>query len=582
MLPSKRTLIATSVLIATLGLTGCGGGSSSSNPTPVDPPVTNSAPTDIALSNNEVSENMAAADIGELSATDSDSGDTFTYTVDDDRFAVSGNMLSLAADTALDYETDATVGINITVTDSGSATFTKAFTINVADVLEPPMTYNFESQFSADSSVSYTGQIARHALIVDLFSYIGSNLRDDVLGEVITSRAEVIAKLHSYYLITPEEYDEIYGDRAILISTTPGAKQTTLKQISSSHKDLQGKIAGSDEVGQHKDWTTALVGWNEAGSITPDGLAQNLIEMIADNVQVYLNGDKRFDPFGNEITEFYLTEDGRDLNQLLQKFLHGAVSFSQATDDYLDDDTAGKGLQSDNTGADGEKAYTKLEHQFDEGYGYFGAARNYNEYTDDEVSAKGGRDDWQKYHDTDADGMIDLAAEYNFGNSTNASKRDRGTADKTNPTDFSKTVFDAFLMGRAIISDAGGALTDEQMAALQAQRDIIVLNWEKAISATVVHYINDSIADLDKIGTEDFSYSDLAKHWSEMKAFALNFQFNPRSPVTAEQFAQVHQLMGMAPVMNADGIEAYKASLIEARDILQAAYEFDAENVADW
>ena len=46
-----------------------------------------------------------------------------------------------------------------------------------------------------------------------------------------------------------------------------------------------------------------------------------------------------------------------------------------------------------------------------------------------------------------------------------------------------------------------------------------------------------TIADLNNIGTDDFSYSDLAKHWSEMKGFALGLQFNRLSPVTDEQFA---------------------------------------------
>lgn len=583
MLPSKRTLIASSVLIATLGLTGCGGGgSSSSTPTPTP---TNSAPTDIALSNNEVAENAVAAVIGELSATDADTGDTFTYSVSDNRFVVTGNELALGADVSLDFETEATVDVDITVTDSANTTFTKGFTINVADILEAPVSYAYESRFESASSVSYTGQIARQVLIADLFTYIGSQLGEDVkVNQTITSKEQAVAKLMSFYQISDTDYDEVYGDRELHLITNPGADQTSLKQISSSHKDLQGKIAGQDEAGQHKDWSTALVGWNDAGSITPDDLAKRLIEMIGDNVQTYADGNKRFDPFGTEITELYITDDGRDLNQLLQKFLHGAVSFSQATDDYLDDTIDGKGLLSDNTAADGDgtKPYSSLEHQFDEGFGYFGAARNYNDYSDDEVSVKGGRDDWQKYHDTDQSGSIDLTAEFNFGYSTNATKRDRGTVDNTNPTDFSKVIFDAFLMGRAIIVDAGGELNEEHTAALQAQRDIIVLNWEKAIAATVVHYINDTTDDLNAIGTADFSYSDLAKHWSEMKGFALNLQFNPRTPVTEAQFAAIHAHIGMMPVLSNDGIEAYKAALIEARDILQTAYQFDADNVAGW
>lgn len=579
----KPSVVATSIFIATLGLTGCGGGSSSTST--VTPPVTtNAGPTDFALSNNNVAENNVSATVGTLTAVGADANDVLTYSVNDARFVVADAVLKLAADTAMDYETEATVAITITLTDGNGTDVAKEFTINVDDVLEAPATYAFESQFSADSSVSYSGQTARQVLIADLFSYIGSQLKADVDNSVLNSKADVLAKLHSFYAISSEDYDLTVGDRALMLSTSLGNVQTTLKQISSSHKDLTGKIAGNDEVGQHKDWSTEMVGWNAKGSVSPEGLAYELMEKIADNVQTYLDGSVRFDPMGNAINHLYLDQNGVDLNQMLQKFLLGALAFSQAADDYLDDTVDGKGLLSDNTvgDKDGTKPYTALEHSYDEGFGYFGAARNYNEYTDDEIAKKGGRDDWQGYHDVDTNGAIDLLSEFNFGNSTNAAKRDRGTVSNTNPTDLSKVIFDAFLMGRAIIVDAGGALNDEQMAALQAQRDIIVMNWEKAISSTVVHYINDTIGDMDKIGTDEYDFATHAKHWSEMKGFALNLQFNPRTPVTAEQFAQLHDLIGMAPVTGSDDLEGYKTKLLEARDILQAAYEFDADNVANW
>ena len=65
------------------------------------------------------------------------------------------------------------------------------------------------------------------------------------------------------------------------------------------------------------------------------------------------------------------------------------------------------------------------------------------------------------------------------------------------------------------------------MNELKAHRDAALSAWEKAIAATVVHYINDVIGDME---AEDYSFYDHAKHWSEMKGFALSFQFNRRSP----------------------------------------------------
>ena len=43
----------------------------------------------------------------------------------------------------------------------------------------------------------------------------------------------------------------------------------------------------------------------------------------------------------------------------------------------------------------------------------------------------------------------------------------------------------------------------------------------------------------------------------------------------------MHTLLKDAPVLTGD-VTAYRADLIKARDILQAALSFDADNVAGW
>jgi len=576
MFKSKKRLLSIAIVAATFGLTGCGGSSSDSTPTPTPTPSVNSAPTDIALSANNVSENVTGAAIGTLSATDADASDTFTFAVNDDRFEIDGAALKLKAENALNFEQETSVTLSVTVTDSASATFSKDITVSVDDLLDY---YDFESKaMPGESSVSYSGQIARQLLISDLFKVIGAELSDvttfDTNGTFV-NREAVMNALNSYFDVA--DYD-VASQRTLLTTTTPSG-QTILSEISSSSKNLVGKIAGNDATGQHKDWNSEFAGWGAKGSTTPEGLVRTFFDMLADNAQTQLDGTVRQDPFGNDITNISLTSDGRDLRQLIQKFLSMSVSFSQGVDDYLDNDVDGKGLLSDHT--DTEKAYTSLEHQFDEGFGYFGAARDYLDYSDEEVATKGGRDDWQLYHDTNGDGSIDFNSEYNFGHSANAAKRDRGA---TVATDFSKEAMDAFLQGRKLLNDtAGVALTDEQRTELYGYRDIAVLTWEKAIAATVVHYINDVDADLDKIGTDDFSYSTIAKHWSEMKGFALGLQFNKATPLSDADFITVHTMLGDMPVLTGeDEVLAYRANLLVARDLLQAAYAFNAENAANW
>ena len=257
-----------------------------------------------------------------------------------------------------------------------------------------------------------------------------------------------------------------------------------------------------------------------------------------------------------------------------------SVSFSQGVDDYLDDDEPGKGLLSSHSFPNTDDPFTDLEHQFDEGFGYFGAARDYLDYSDDETAGKSGRDDWQGYHDTDADGSIDFNSEYNFGHSTNAAKRDRSATG----IDLTKDAMTAFLQGRKLLNDtAGNALTDDQATELYGYRDTAVLAWEKAIAATVVHYINDVDDDLAKIATGEFSYADLTKHWSEMKGFALGLQFNEDSPLSDADFAMVHTKFGDMPVLIGDvEVADYRADLKVARDLMQAAYAFSAENAENW
>ena len=81
---------------------------------------------------------------------------------------------------------------------------------------------------------------------------------------------------------------------------------------------------------------------------------------------------------------------------------------------------------------------------------------------------------------------------------------------------------------------------------------------------------------------DDYDFYDHAKHWSELKGFALSLQFNRRSPVTAENFARVQDLIGTAPALpGAENFDAYGEGLLEARAILQQAYGFDDNDVTE-
>jgi hypothetical protein len=570
-----KTNIITLAIAASLTLSACGGSSGDSAPA-------NTAPTDVAVSNMTVDENSAGAVIGTLSATDANSGDTFTFATDSELFTITGDELSLKADVMANFENAELLAASITVTDNGGLSYSKEVTITVNDLLD---TYKFESKLITDeSSVGYTGQIARHALISELTSYIGAGLQADIDANEFADKAAVIDKLNSYFRTTSNQYENNFS-----LSFLADTKQPFITDISSSAKNLVGKIAGNDASRMRKVWTdgTSFVG--AGADMTPETLVDAYFDQLADNA---VNANIRLDEATNSpITKVYVNTDGTDLKQLLQKFLLMSITYSQATDDYLDEGLAIDNIEPRGTG----KADTALEHGFDEGFGYFGAARNYLEYTDKEIAGKvkaddatTGRTDWNGKHDTDGDGLFDLTSEVNLGSSANAAKRDIGSASNANPTDYTKDAMEAFLSARKMINDnVGSVFTAEQTTALETQRDNIVHAWEKAIAATVVHYINDLRGDLAKSG-DDYNYEDVAKHWSEMKGFALGLQFNPHSPITDEQFADIHGYFGQKPVLLPFGssdttdVDAYIADLIKARDILETALSLDAENVANW
>ena len=86
----------------------------------------------------------------------------------------------------------------------------------------------------------------------------------------------------------------------------------------------------------------------------------------------------------------------------------------------------------------GIKNRTAGEHDFDEA-GYYGAARNMNDFTDDEAAGKGGREGFGNgYNDANGDGSIDVRSEVVLGHAQNCAKRDRGS---DGATDFSKEVY---------------------------------------------------------------------------------------------------------------------------------------------
>jgi len=101
--------------------------------------VVNQEPTSIALDNLSLDENVAGAEVGTLAASDPDASDSHTFSVDDGRFEVVGDMLKLKDSMSLDHETESEVTLNITATDAGGLSHTEQFTVSVRDMADGPV-----------------------------------------------------------------------------------------------------------------------------------------------------------------------------------------------------------------------------------------------------------------------------------------------------------------------------------------------------------------------------------------------------------------------------------------------------------
>ena len=398
-------------------------------------------------------------------------------------------------------------------------------------LIEVPPAYVFDSRFvEGESSVAYSGQTVRNLLLQDLKILIDSLGKDGAKPIAVQDMLNLYA------------YDDALNLQSL---TTAGPLPVVEGHYSaiSTGKSLDGKISGDIVIGYNRN---------------ADDLVREWFQVIADNSQ---NPDKLGTP------AVYTDDNGVDLTQMINKVLIGAVPYYQATGVYLNGL-----LERDNSEArNGTDPYTSMEHGWDEAFGYFGAARDYFRYTDEQLAGK--TDDYT--FDSNGDGSIDFKSEYNFGLSRNAGKRDKGGSG----VDFTREIFDAFLRGRTLITNQGTEVDIIQ------QRQLAANGMEKVIAATIVHYVNDTLSDMSNLGTDAENRVNLNKHWAEMKGFTVALQYNPFKLIGDGQLRELHGIMGQAPSYDAPGTPAYDTTVRNynrAKDVLQAAYGFSAANMANW
>ena len=397
-----------------------------------------------------------------------------------------------------------------------------------ASLIDTPTTYTFESRFSeGESSVSYSGQVVRNLLINDIKGQMGTDAGTGNPATLVSMMANDNA------------------DQAILSSAGDmSTVQTKYHDISTSH--LNDRLTAVESYiipGYDANAGTLINGW---------------VQECAAAGKTRANGVR--------------------LDQIAQKTLWGAVSYWQATSKYM-----GKIETDDNSTASGDANYTAMEHHWDESFGYFGAALDYNTAYSDDTDRK-----TSPYYDSNSDGSIDFKSEFNVGWAITAAKRDLCDGCDVNH-DFTKTIFDAYLEGRTLITNQA------DMTDILLQMDIVLNTWEKVVAAVTIHYVNDVAADIAAIITAgdttaapgSDATADYENHWGEMRGYANGLLYNDFKVIPDDHLNRIYTLMGTAPVYpsngNFDDMQAYHDSLVgEVRAIFKLAYSFSDANVANW
>ena len=354
------------------------------------------------------------------------------------------------------------------------------------------------------NTVSYSGQIARHVLEQSLKKLAGK-------GNGGGNAADLEAQMLSYFngsdddlpIIAPKSKDGFK------------IKQTSLHQISKG-KNISGKF-----------YDGAMPAW--PGNMSGKDVAYNMIAMAA-------KSNKGFD-----------ADTGYDWAQLISKYTMGAMAYNQAVDNYLDEKLSAEKKPNNKPYKDGAH-YTGKEHSWDEAFGYWGAAAHQHGFNPNKVYEIAKMKN-QGVADKNGDGMVDLKSEYVFGPCYYAAAFDRSGTKSTN---YTNTMFDAFLDGRKLITAAAGdALSDSERSQLKAYAATIEENWEKVLAEAVFKYAGSVYQDINKM--KDLSGDDLnkayrtyAKHWGELKGFAMAMQ-SGKSNLGATA-TKMNELIGFGPV----------------------------------
>ncbi|MEO0774080.1 MAG: hypothetical protein AAFZ04_12950, partial [Pseudomonadota bacterium] len=242
----------------------------------------NEAPTEISLSGGSVAENAAGASVGTITVVDPDAEDTHVFEVSDDRFEVVGGELRLREGVTLDREEAGSIDIEVTAIDSGGASVTQGFSIDVEDVNERPVDIGLSNTTVAENA---SGAVIGKLTVVDpdagdTHSFEVSDDRFEVVGGELRLR-EGVALDHEEAAVI--EVKVTATDSGGLSVTESFTIEVVDVNEGPSDVDLSGGVVAENAAG-------AVVG--TISVVDPDAGDSHTFEVSDDRFEV-VNGELR-------------------------------------------------------------------------------------------------------------------------------------------------------------------------------------------------------------------------------------------------------------------------------------------------
>lgn len=301
---------------------------------------------------------------------------------------------------------------------------------------------------------------------------------------------------------------ELVSEQTLLDMFANENNAFTEADLNASTKQLENKTFISD-VSFYKDLfaaaATASEDYVQNGTAASEGVAGRIERGTSGNF-------------------ILVNEKGQEFTQFIEKGLMGSVFFNQIFNVYLTDDRTGDAV--DNTTIEEGENYTAMEHHWDEAFGYWGVPVDFPT----ELSSEDNR----------------FWANYSYGREALL-----GTA-----TDLKN----AYLIGRTAIVNNDFVVKNEQRTELYRLHELVT-------AATTIHYINDTVEDLNS-GDQ----GNALHHLSEAYVFARAIKFSPNKALTDAQLEEIlHTNFGVEGdfwTVTLEGLQTAKETLVNTYPVL--------------